>query len=113
MFFYIYSLPDCLYCFLFNRIGDGLILKLVSGTLEMSHLFSLIWYLLVWSVPTSFGALTANKQAPNILYIGTDQQRTSTLKCYGNSWAVVQLVHNIHIPVIHGYIITYHLTKHS
>ena len=24
----------------------------------------------------------------NILFIGTDQQRTSTLGCYGNPWAI-------------------------
>lgn len=34
---------------------------------------------------TSDGSTTGRQW--NILFIGTDQQRTSTLSCYGNSWA--------------------------
>jgi hypothetical protein len=30
---------------------------------------------------------SAGRRKWNILFIGTDQQRTSTLNCYGNSWA--------------------------
>jgi arylsulfatase len=35
---------------------------------------------------TSKGGGKSSKK-PNILFIGTDQQRTTTLGCYGNSWA--------------------------
>jgi arylsulfatase A-like enzyme len=30
---------------------------------------------------------SAAPQRHNVLFIGTDQQRTSTLGCYGNDWA--------------------------
>ena len=38
-------------------------------------------------IGTARSVVAGGRRRPNILFIGTDQQRTSTLGCYGNSWA--------------------------